>query len=89
MLCLNTSLTVFLSGLSRKGVPESELYSAASAVVTAEFLKLVMCFLLLALTDNGKKELLEKPLEKSLEFKPKLKPFLELLFVPIELKRGF
>ena len=54
VLCLNTSLTVFLSGLSRKGVPQSELYSAASAVVSAEFLKLVMCFLLLALTENGK-----------------------------------
>ena len=54
VLCLNTSLTVFLSGLSRKGVPESELYSAAAAVVTAEFLKLIMCFLLLALTENGK-----------------------------------
>ena len=53
VLCLNTSLTVFLSGLSRKGVPEAELYSAATAVVTAEFLKLVMCFLLLALSERG------------------------------------
>ena len=56
VLCLNTSLTVFLSGLSRKGVPESDLYSAAAAVVTAEFLKLVMCFLLLACSENGKKQ---------------------------------
>ena len=53
VLCLNTSLTVFLSGLSRKGIPEAELYSAATAVVSAELLKLIMCSLLLATAERG------------------------------------
>ena len=57
VLCLNTSLTVFLSGLSRKGIPEAELYSAATAVVNAELLKLIMCFLLLAIAERGIKSI--------------------------------
>ncbi len=43
VLCVNTSLTVFLSGLSRKDVPASDLYAPSTAVVMAEAIKLLLC----------------------------------------------
>jgi hypothetical protein len=48
VLCFNTSLTVFLSGLSRKDVAPGELYSPSTAVVLAELLKLFFCSVALA-----------------------------------------